>query len=175
MAERKSYEDSCRVLQAKKVLEPEEFPPLPERPPRHDDEKFGVNFFRTRLADIKLEDLSLPRTFFGRSEIREVSFHGSDLSESTACWNDFIEVDFSLADLSCADLRASIFHEVNFCGANLQSADMRHSTFENCEFTDANMTGTKLCDSWKWLFRLSRDQRKAIDWQSDPGPEPDGG
>jgi len=175
MGDRKSYEDSCRVLQAKGVLAPEEFPPLPEKPPRYDDEKLGISFFRTRLADVKLEDLSLPRTFFGRSEISGVSFRGSDLSESTACWNDFIEVDFSLADLSRADLRASIFHKVNFCGANLQCADLRQTAFKNCKFEDANMTGTKLCHGWKWLFRLSREQRKAIDWQSDPGPEPDGG
>jgi len=68
-----------------------------------------VEFFRTRVSDDKFENLTLPRTFFGRSEIRDMSFRGTDLSESTLCWNDFIAVDFSDCDLSNGDLRASLF------------------------------------------------------------------
>src|SRR6266478_3881575 len=103
MPDRVPYAESCKVLQSRELLEADECPPLPDRPPRHDDEKLGVGFFRTRLADVALDGLTLPRNFFGRSEIRRVSFRGSDLSESTANWNDFIDVDFSSADLSCAD------------------------------------------------------------------------
>jgi len=174
MPDRASYTESCRVLQSKQLLEADELPTLPERPPRHDDEQLGVSFFRTRLADDSLDGLTLPRTFFGRSEIRGVSFRGSDLSESTANWNDFIDVDFSFADLSRADFRASIFERVTFHGAVLRGADLRRTTFRSCTFTDADMTGVRLTRGFGWLFRLSRGQRAAIDWQP-PGPEPEGG
>ena len=100
MPERKPYAESCRLLQSQELLEADELPTLPERAPRHDDEHLGVSFFRTRLADVTLDGLTVPRTFFGRSEIRGVSFIGTDLSESTANWNDFTNVDFSSADLS---------------------------------------------------------------------------
>ncbi len=128
-----------------------------------------------RLADADLGGLTLPRAFFGRSEIRSVSFRGTDLSESAANWNDFIDVDFSTADLSRADLRASIFKHVIFRGAILRGADLRRATFHKCAFTDADMTGAKVTRALAWLLQLSRDQRHAIDWQSDPGPEPEGG
>jgi BTB/POZ domain-containing protein KCTD9 len=174
MPDRVPYTESCRVLQSKQLLETVELPPLPERPPRHDDEQLGLSFFRTRLVDVALDGLTLPRTFFGRSEIRSVSFRGSDLSESTANWNDFIDVDFSSADLSRADFRASIFERVTFGGAVLRGADLRRTTFRDCIFTDADMTGARLSRGFGWLFRLSRAQRTVIDWQS-PGPEPEGG
>ena len=175
MSERKSYLESCKLLQSHDLLEAAETPPLPERMPCYDDEVFGVSFFRTQLADISLENLTLPRTFFGRSEIRNVSFRGSDLSESSANWNDFISVDFSSADLSRTDLRASIFERVNFKGAVLQDADLRRVTFRNCVFTNADFTRTKLQRSMTWLFRLTRWQRSAVDWQISAGPEPEGG
>jgi uncharacterized protein YjbI with pentapeptide repeats len=174
MPERIPYVESCRVLQNRGLLEAGELPALPERAPRHDDEHLGVSFFRSRLADVPLEGLTLPRTFFGRSEIRGVSFRGTDLSESTANWNDFIDVDFSSADLSRADLRASVFERVSFQGAVLRGADLRGATFRSCTFTDADMTGAKLARAFTWLFRLSAAQRGVIDWQS-PGPEPGGG
>jgi uncharacterized protein YjbI with pentapeptide repeats len=70
-------------------------PPIPQRKPRYDDdETLGVSFFRTRVAG-DLSGLTLPRTFFGRSEIKGASFRGTDLRESRLCWNDFIDVDFS--------------------------------------------------------------------------------
>ena len=175
MPKRIPYIESCRFLQTKKLLEGGEPPPLPKRAPRHDDEQLGISFFRTRLADVRLDGLTLPRTFFGRSEIRNVSFRGTDLSESTANWNDFSNVDFSSADLSCADLRASIFESVNFRHTLLRGADLRRATFRHCAFRDADMTGTKLCRAFTWLFRLSRAQRQGIDWQSSPGAEPEGG
>jgi len=71
---RLSYEDSCRALQSRKIIDPGDIPPLPPRPPRYDDEVLGVSFFRTELADTKLEHLTLPHTFFGRSEIRGSRF-----------------------------------------------------------------------------------------------------
>lgn len=174
MPDRVPYAESCKVLQSKELLEGDSHPPLPDRSPRHDDEHLGISFFRTRLADVTLDGLTLPRTFFGRSEICSVSFRGSDLSESTANWNDFIDVDFSSCDLSRADFRASNFERVNFRKAVLRNADLRRATFRGCTFTDADMAGAKLTRTLTWLFRLSRAQRAAIDWQP-PGPEPEGG
>ena len=175
MPNRIPYAESCKVLQSKELLEADKFPPLPTRAPRHDDEQLGVSFFRTRLAKVALDDLTFPRTFFGRSEIRSVSFRNTDLSESTANWNDFIDVDFSSADLSRANFRASIFERVSFHGAVLHGTDFRRATFRGCTFSEADMTGTKLTRAFTWLFRLSRTQRDVIDWQSQPGPEPEGG
>src|SRR5712692_375206 len=125
MPDRIQYAESCRILQCRELLETNELPPLPERAPRHDDKQLGVSFFRTQIADVTLDGLTLPRTFFARSEIRGVSFRGTDLSESTANWNDFIDVDFSSADLSRADLRGSIFERVSFRGAVLRGTDLR--------------------------------------------------
>jgi uncharacterized protein YjbI with pentapeptide repeats len=175
MPERLSYSESCKILQDQHILVLGAPPALPERPPRHDDENLGVSFFRTQLADAKLDNLTLPRTFIARSEIRGVSFCGTDLSESTANWNDFIDVDFTSADLSRADLRASTFEHVNFRRAILRGADLRRTAFQNCTFADAELTGAKLNRACSWFFRLSRAQRAAVDWQADSGPEPEGG
>jgi BTB/POZ domain-containing protein KCTD9 len=175
MPDRKPYKESCQFLKDQQLLEADTLPELPQRAPRYDDEQLGVSFFRTRLADARLDGLTLPRTFFGRSEIRGVSFRGTDLSESTGCWNDFIEVDFGEADLSGADLRGSIFQRVSFRGAVLRGADLRRTSFSGCTFADADLTGAKLSRSFLWLFRLSAAQRGNVDWQSGPGPEPAGG
>ena len=174
MSDRVPYAESCRILQSKNLLDAGRIPGLLGRPPRHDDQELGVNFFRTSLADVTLDGLTLPRTFFGRSEIRSVSFRSSDLSESTANWNDFSDVDFSSADLSRIDFRASVFERVSFLGAALRGADLRHATFRNCTFTGADMTGARLTRGFSWRFRLSPIQRAVVDWQPQ-GAEPEGG
>jgi BTB/POZ domain-containing protein KCTD9 len=188
-ATRLSYEESCRLLQrlgypdagAEGVI-----PPIPDHPPQCDDQApLGVSFFRTFVGqDIEededvshrdLENLSLPRTFFGRSHIQHVSFKNTDLSESTLCWNDFTEVNFTDADLSGCDLRASDFSEINFVRANLRNADLRRSTFEECDFTDADMRGAKLTREQGEQIHVSDQQKKVIDWQVSDGDEPPGG
>ncbi len=175
MAVRKSYPESCRYLQQQKLLEVDTLPELPARMPRVGDTSLGVRFFRMMLADARLEWLTLPRTLFGRSEIRGVSFIGTDLSESSGCWNDFVDVDFGEADLSRMDLRGSIFLRVNFRAAILRGADLRGTSFEGCTFADADMTGAKVSLWPAWLFRLSAPQRRSIRWHFGPGPEPQGG
>jgi uncharacterized protein YjbI with pentapeptide repeats len=175
MSARLSYIASCQLLISQHLLDGDEVPPMPERPPRHDDEMLGVGFFRTQFADTKLDGLTLRRTFFGRSEIRSVSFRDTDLSESTANWNDFIDVDFSCADLSRADLRACVFERVSFSGASLRGADLRHATFTDCSFADADLTGTKLARESESLLTLSPTQRSVVEWHADQGDEPDGG
>jgi len=174
-SDRLPYAESCRVLQDAGLLDAGTIPPLPPRPPRHDDEVLGVEFFRTQFADSKLENLTLPRTFFGRSEIRAVSFRRTDLSESTMCWNEFIDVDFSSADLRRADLRASTFERVVFDGADLTDADLRRSTFNGCSWKGATLARAKLTNAAARTISLSSDQRGELDLQGTDGPEPGGG
>lgn len=197
-ATRLSYEESCRLLQryhhlgggAEGVI-----PPMPDRRPQYDDEApLGVRFFRTWVGigrpfglqpsspeddvdvpEHALANLTLPRTFLGRSEISRISFQNTDLSESTLCWNDFIEVSFTEADLSESDLRASIFKRVAFVRTNLRNTDLRHSTFKECDFTDADIRAAKLTRKQGERIHLSDKQRKVIDWQDSDGEEPPGG
>lgn len=173
---RRNYEESCRELQQLGWLKAGSIPPLPSRRPRYDDpEPLGMEFFRTGLSDDRFEDLTLPRTFFGRSEIRGMSFKGTDLSESTLCWNDFISVDFYECDLSNSDLRAALFEKVNFSGANLNQTDLRRSDFQDCDFSGANLQGTKLTKPQSFRLNLSAEQEAQVDWQISDGEEPDGG
>lgn len=169
-----SYEDSCRLLQKLDVLPKGDIPRLPASMPAFDDHIHGVSFFRTRVEKESLDNLTIPKTYFARSEIRGTSFKNTDLSESRLCWNDFIEVDFTGAKLSGSDLRASVYENVKFAKADLQKADLRHATFTNCDFTGAIMRGAKLSKDAKVLDSLSLSQRDEIDYQPE-GKEPPGG
>ena len=172
---RLSYDESCRHLQPRH-LELGPIPPLPDRMPRADDEVLGVSFFRTLLEGADdLTNLTLPRTFFGRSEISKTSFRNTDLTESNLCWNDFKDVDFTEASLARSDLRASLFTRVRFSSADLSNADMRQSTFEYCVFTEATMAGTVLTPAQGKRLALSSKQRAEVAWTGDEGPEPPGG
>jgi BTB/POZ domain-containing protein KCTD9 len=177
MPDRISYELSCNRLRELGLLADDDQVPMPERVPQYDDEEpLGVNFFRTRLADaLDLSGVSLPRTFFGRSEINGVSFRNSDLQESNLCWNDFLTVDFTGADLSHSDMRSSIFRGVQFVATNLAGADLRRSSFMDCAFESAVMTGAALTRRQGSAMRLSPAQRDEIDWRDEEGPEPGGG
>jgi BTB/POZ domain-containing protein KCTD9 len=103
MAARLPYDLSCARLRELGLLAHDDRAPMPERLPRHDDEEpLGFNLFRTRLSDaLDLSDLSLPRTFFGRSEINQVSFRNTDLRESNLCWNDFPTCGHRYLNESC--------------------------------------------------------------------------
>ncbi len=173
---RLSYEDSCRVLQQLGALDDGPIPPMPAHRPRPDDEEpLGVCFFRTVVREDDLENLTLPRTFFGRSEIGPMSFRNTDLSESTLCWNDFIEVDFTDCDLSGSDLRASRFVGIKLVRAVLRNVDLRGSHFEGCDFTDADLHGARLTYDQGASLSLSDEQRRVIDWRFEAGEEPEGG
>ncbi|MEW6303594.1 MAG: pentapeptide repeat-containing protein [Verrucomicrobiota bacterium] len=173
--QRYSYEDSCKALQRLHLLGAGRIPPLPGQMPRYDDyEPLGVEFFRAELADVSLEKLSLPRTYFGHSEIRDVSFRGSDLSESVANWNDFTNVDFSLADLSHCDLRSCCFDKVQFKHSILRGVDFRHCSFQNCNFEGADLMGAKLAKATVTKLRLSAAQRSTIVLRKVNGPDPPG-
>ncbi|MEL7187510.1 MAG: pentapeptide repeat-containing protein [Pseudomonadota bacterium] len=170
---RLSYEESCEEFKPDYISET---PPLPDRMPRYDDEELGLSFFKTFVGDgADFSNLTIPRTFFGRSEIRDTSFRNTDLSESCLCWNDFADVDFSAADLSNADLRGSTYRNVNFRLATLKDADLRHSSFENCDFEGADLSNATLSRSQKKSLSLADHQVKAIDWRWRAGPLPDGG
>jgi BTB/POZ domain-containing protein KCTD9 len=175
MNERLSYEDSFRFLQSEGWEGPGDIPPLPDRPPRYDDETLGLSFFRTFVKDAKLEYLTIPRTYFGRSQIDNVSLAGSDLHESVANWNDLNQVDFSMADLRAFDFRGCVLRRIRFDGALLNGADLRCCSIEDCSFVDADMTGAHITRDTGASLCLSAQQREQIIWHDEDGPEPDGG
>jgi uncharacterized protein YjbI with pentapeptide repeats len=173
---RLNYEDSCRRLHGS-YLKPGVIPPMRDHLPQIDDPApLGESFFRTFVgAGVDLCHLTLPRTFFGRSEINGASICNTDLTESNFCWNDFIEVDFTTAVLARSDLRASVFERVKFVNTDLRSADMRRSSFHDCDFEGALMEGAVLTPSQRPDLRLSQEQRDEITWINSSGPEPNGG
>ncbi|QDV85010.1 pentapeptide repeat-containing protein [Stieleria magnilauensis] len=172
---RASYENSVRRLQ-KDYLEPGDIPPLPERMPRYDDEQLGVSFFRTFVGEHDdLSNLTLPRTYFGRSEINDALFCNTDLTESCLCWNDFIDVDFSDAVLASCDLRASNFTRVKFNRADLRDADLRRSSFDGCSFENALLDRAIMTPAQLKLMKLTDAQHQVIALTNEDGPEPDGG
>jgi uncharacterized protein YjbI with pentapeptide repeats len=150
---------------------------MPDHLPQPDDEEpLGLSFFRTFVGeDADLSNLTIPRTFFGRSEISNASFRNTDLSESNLRWNDFIDGDFTEAILARADFRASIYTHVNFTRADLRGADMRRADFEDCIFDGAAMEGTVLARKQGSRLSLSNAQTDAIAWCDADGPEPSGG
>src|SRR5262249_46125139 len=116
-------------------------PFVPPAMPNYDDEELGYSFFRMGVADADYNNLTLPRTFFGRSLLARASFTHHDLSESRICWNDFEGCDFTGADLSGCDMRSSNFKGCKFVGTVLRGADFRRASFEDCDFTGADVTG----------------------------------
>jgi len=170
---RLSYEESCEKFKPDYISET---PSLSDRMPRFDDAELGLSFYRTLVGEgDDFSNLTIPRTFFGRSEINDAAFRNTDLSQSCMCWNDFVKVDFTGADLSGADLRASIYRNVRFSAANLQRADLRHSSFEECDFNGTDLTRAILTRSQKKSLNLTPEQSSVVDWRWRSGPEPDGG
>ena len=119
MNERISYEESYLRLQERGHFSEKAVPPIRSQIPSiQDEEPLGISFFRTFVGEEEpglMEDIAnmtLPRTFFGRTEVRQTSFKHTDLSESCLCWNDFILVDFTEACLSGSDMRASLYDHV---------------------------------------------------------------
>lgn len=174
-AERLSYEASCRRLLQLGLLDGPNVPPMPDHLPHYDDAVSGVSFFRQDLEKTDLSDLSLPRTFFGRSETREVSFRNTDLSQSNLCWNTFIRTDFSGGSLEGGDLRSSLFARCSFQQCDLRGADLRRASFEDCDFSGARLDGAIATLGQPFSGALTDAQAAVIDWRSDEGPEPDGG
>jgi hypothetical protein len=169
-----SYVDSIVALQRRSLLAPEETPPLKSSMPTPFDEELGLSFFRTRVQG-DLSGLFLPRTFFSRSEISGSSFVGTDLSESFMCWNNFIDTDFSGASLHGADLRSSIFKRVNFTTADLSGANLQLATFDQCDFSGAVMNGAKIWRLQAPLLKLTRLQKRFVEWSLFRPKEPPGG
>jgi uncharacterized protein YjbI with pentapeptide repeats len=148
---RRTYEDSVRELERQGWIERGQAPTAPPAlRPRFDDEALGIQFFRTSVENADLSNLTMPGTFFGRSEIVRTSFRDTDLRNSTLCWNDFVDVDFS--------------------GACLASCDLRASTFDGCTFERADLRGA-LVGSAQGID-LSEEQRQTVVWSDE---EPDGG
>ena len=174
---RLSYEESIQRLRDLGAILPHEQLQLPERLPEPGDPApLGFSFFRTFVGDnADLSNLTIPRTFFGRSDIRDCSFRNTDLSESNLRWNDFTNVDFTDAILTNADLRASIYIDVVFHRTDLRNADLRRSTFENCIFLAAKLDGAKVFVDDAHTLDLTVEQIAVVTWCHDDGPEPAGG
>jgi len=174
---RLGYDDSIRRLRELGFLGEDEQPRMPDHVPQpEDDEPLGLSFFRTFVGEgADLSNLTIPRTFFGRSEISDASFANTDLSESNLRWNDFIDVDFADATLARADFRASVYTRVNFTRADLRAADLRRADFEECVFDGALMDGAVLTRNRASGLSLSGAQKAVIAWCNDDGPEPSGG
>ncbi|MGQ0626650.1 MAG: pentapeptide repeat-containing protein [Phycisphaerales bacterium] len=172
---RRTYEESVAELQRLGYLEADEFPPIPgHRPCYGDDEPLGVGFFRAHVTG-ELSGMTLPRTFFGRSEVCDANFCNTDFSESTLCWCTFVGVNLAGACLRDSDLRASYFERVNFSTCDLRGTDLRMSSFSDCDFSGAMVKGMKLVRSQADQVKLDSMQAGAVDWQSDEGEEPGGG
>jgi uncharacterized protein YjbI with pentapeptide repeats len=180
----KSYEDSFKELSDSVEIIGEPRPTV-DKPPRHDENPPGPSIFRLLLEDVSLEDLRLPGLYVGRSELRRVSFRGSDLHFSAINWNDVVECDFRGTDLSGADLRSSRFVRCNFSKADLSGADLRGASFDSCTFEGAMVRGAILHARPKFLGFISSgfDQRSLplaptqhaeVVWSAET-PEPDGG
>lgn len=178
---RKSLEETWRYLEAEgeeTPRRPDGRPFIKEAMPNFDDEKSGFSYYKYRLEDADNSNLTLPRTFFGRSEFVRVSFANSDLSESRMCWNGFEDCDFTRADLSKCDMRASVFKNCKFLGAVLRGADLRRSSFEGCDFMGADLTGAIAADEDAVgcvQDFLNSEQQAVMVWAPDSGPEPPGG
>lgn len=172
-----SYEESIEILKQRKIIGADESPPQPSKMPEPDDDRpLGLSFYRMGFAEgADLGGLSIARTFFGRSEIANVSFRGTDLTESNLRWNDFVDVDFSDALLLRADLRASEYLRVNFTNANLSGADLRYANFDDCTFAGTILEGALLARGQEKELGLDDAQIAQVSWQTGHGPEPSGG
>lgn len=173
------YSDSINRIRQLGIgsLENSKEPPIPTHRPQHDDEEpLGLTFFRTYVGNgVDLSNLTIPRTFFGRSEIKNVTFQNTDLSESNLCWNDFVDVDFTNAILAGADLRASNYTRVHFKQTDLRGVDMRHATFEECSFENSAMEAAVLTRKQGTALSLSTKQNAVIAWRDLDGDPPGGG
>jgi len=173
---RRGYAESIRHLHEISLLDPGDEPLVPSGIPHPDDEAPGLSFFRTFIGEgVNLGNLTLPRTFVGRSKISDASFRNTDLSESNFCWNDISDADFTDASLANCDLRASRYSRVTFTRADLRGADLRHAMFEQCTFDGAAMDGAIVSRRQHARMPLSSSQNESTDWREDDGPEPAGG
>jgi len=142
--------------------------------PRYHEETLGPSWFRTAVGNHDLQNLTLPGLYIGRSDVREVSFAGSDLHLSAFNWSDFEDCDFSRCDLSRSDLRACNFRNCRFTAADLSRADLRNSGFEDCDFVGARLDDAILMNDQKDAIALPDVQASGIKW-TDEYEEPEGG
>jgi uncharacterized protein YjbI with pentapeptide repeats len=175
---RETVADSWKLLLQRGYAPPYagEIAYIPPRMPRYDDpEPLGLSFFRTRVMHQNFSGLSMPRTFFGRSELEAVAFDRTDLSESCMTWCNWVSCSFVESVLRGADLRSSRFAYCDFRGADLSLADLRRSTLIDCAFDSALMNNLRLCRKQRKYLQLSGSQLSGILWRWFPGELPPGG
>jgi BTB/POZ domain-containing protein KCTD9 len=174
---RLDFAQSIERLRKLGLVSPDQHPRMPSRMPQYDDETIeGLSIFRSgNDASGDMSNLTIPRTYVGRSELDVVAIRNTDLSESNLCWNDFVKCDFELAIIDRADMRASNFVECNFAFASLLNVDMRHSSFSNCRFTNADVSGAIIAKEQLKELGLSAKQLASVVLRQEAGPEPNGG
>lgn len=149
------------------------------RRPHHDDEApLGLSFFRTEIRAVRLEHLTIPRPYFGRSTLHHVAIVECVLSESTINWCDLDSVDLRRTDLTSSDLRACAVVRTSIRNSDLRNPDLTLPSLKACDFTGARMDGVKLTKTskrWKWTSLLTAQQRRVIEWQTQDGRAPGGG
>ena len=178
-----SYSDSIALLKERVEIIGDALPEV-VRVPRPDDDPFGPSLFRMGLEGAELAGLCLRGLYVSRSELKRVSFAGSDLQLAAFNWSDLIDCDFSGVDLRQADMRSSAFSRCRFDRAALDGADLRGTRFDSCSFAGATLAQAKLqrggALAWLGIGRaqealpLSDEQRATILWLSD-APEAPGG
>jgi len=139
-----------------------------------DDDEYvseSLDYFRTACWGRHWNCLTLPRSYFAKTDLERCSFRNTDLSGSRIVVNDIVDCDFREADLTGACL-ASLFVECDFSAATLNGADLRRSTFIDCTFAGASMQGTKLLQEDREALPLSSLQFVDVEWSDDSGPEP---
>lgn len=165
---RKGYEQSLHELgESAEVLG--EMRERVEQRPRFDDADPGPSLLRAHLENVDFLDLTLPGLYVGRSELRDVSFAGSDLHLSTVNWTDLTRCDLAGCDLAGSDLRGNTFEECSFGSADLSGADLRCSAFQDCDFAGARMEGAILTRDQATTLSLSEGQRAAVAWTDEAG------
>lgn len=123
-----------------------------------------LTFFRTYIRDLDFSCLTMPNSFFGRTQIDAFNFRNTDLSGSYMQENDWLDCDFTSANLSKCSLIA-LFYNCNFNGADLRGADLRDGGFYNCDFTNAILADACLRPEQAQDLPLSELQRLVINWQ----------
>jgi hypothetical protein len=148
--------------------------PRVRRRPQCDEDPPGPSLYRTAVSDQRLERITLPGLYIGRSNVTDTTVAGAVLHHSTFNWSDFRNVDFSRCDLRDSDVRACRFESCSFTRANLSQCDLRGSAFLGCDFAGTKLNKALLLESQRKELPLSPEQEASVRW-TEEHEEPAGG
>jgi len=154
---------------------PDGSPKLPTKRPQAGKPGFGsIELYKNGWEDADMSGLTIPRCFFARSLLKQVTFHNTDLNESWLCWNNFEYCNFSEARLARCDMRCSYWLNCCFDGTDLTGADLRGSDFVNCTFEGTVFKDTLVLPGDKLIAALSEGQKTGIVLKRQGGQPHDG-